>query len=146
MKKLYIQITIVLLTLFALYYAFNNYKSDNKYDIEIERLNKINDSLFIANKKIEIEINAYIEENKIKEGVINGLMNRDSILKNQIKDITFNLKKYKTKYEEAMKRIQVLEKQINCQYVKEEPEFVNPKEEEQEVVNDLDVIVDFMLS
>jgi hypothetical protein len=53
---------------------------------------------------------------------------------------------YKTKYEEAMKRIQVLEKQLNCQYVKEEPEFVNPKEEEQEVVNDLDVIVDFMLS
>jgi hypothetical protein len=104
MKKLYIQITIVLLTLFALYYSFNNYKSDNKYDIEIERLNKINDSLFIANKKIEIEINAYIEENKIKEGVINGLMNRDSILKNQIKDITFNLKKYKTKYEEANNR------------------------------------------
>ena len=53
---------------------------------------------------------------------------------------------YKTKYEEAMKRIQALEKQLNCQYIKEEPDFLNPKEEEQEVVNDLDVIVDFMLS
>jgi len=104
MKKLYIQITILLLILFALYYAFNNLKSDNKYDIEIERLNKINDSLLIVNDKIGLEIDAYIEENKMKEGVINGLMNRDSILKNKIKDITFNLKKYKTKYEEANNR------------------------------------------
>jgi hypothetical protein len=43
---------------------------------------------------------------------------------------------YKTKYEEAMKRIQELEKQLKCQYVKEETE---------EQVNDLDVIVDIML-
>jgi hypothetical protein len=45
---------------------------------------------------------------------------------------------YKTKYEEAMKRIQELEKQLKCQCVKEEAE--------EEAVNDLDVIVDIMLN
>lgn len=104
MKKLYIQITIVLLTLFALYYAFNNYKNDNEYDIKIEKLNKVNDSLLVVNKKIQLEISTYIEQNKIKEDIIKELMNRDSILQKQIVSISIDLKKIKNKYEEANNR------------------------------------------
>jgi hypothetical protein len=104
MKKLYIQITIVLLTLFAFYYAFNNYKNDKEYDIKIDRLNKVNDSLLIVNKKIEIEIGTYIEQNKIKEDIIKELMERDTILQKQIANISIDLKKIKKKYEEANNR------------------------------------------
>jgi len=104
MKKLYIQITIVLLTLFAFYYAFDNYKNDKEYDIKIEKLNKANDSLLIANKKIQMEIGAYIEQNKIKENIIKELMDRDSVLQKQIANISIDLKKIKNKYEEANNR------------------------------------------
>jgi hypothetical protein len=104
MKKLYFQITIVLLTLFALYYAFNNYKNDNEYDIKIEKLNKVNDSLLVANKKIQLEISTYIEQNKIKEDIIKELMDRDSVLQKQIANISIDLKKIKKKYEEANNR------------------------------------------
>ena len=104
MKKLYIQITIVLLLLYALYYVFSQYKSEKKYDIEIKRLNSINDSLIIANHKIEIQTSIYLQQNKIKETIIKGLMNRDSILQNKISDISISLKKIKNKYEQANNR------------------------------------------
>ena len=104
MKKLYIQITIIFLLIFALCYLFTNYKSESKYDIEIERLNRMNDSLLIANRKIEIQTSIYLQDNQNKEAIIKGLTTRDSLLKNQIIDLSSNLKNFKKKYEEANNR------------------------------------------
>lgn len=102
MKKIYIQIIIVLLLLSALYYIFNNYKFYNKYNIEIERLNKINDSLFICNENIQKQNDKYLKDNNNQDTLIFYLMERNIQYESKIESISQKLNKIKNQYEKAI--------------------------------------------